>query len=219
MTFILGRHIIGYEVQKVLAAVDWFAKSAPRTPISVYGYGEGGLLSLYSAAADERIESAVVSGYFRNRRRLWEEPIYRNVWNLIPEFEDAQLARLIAPRRLIVEAAPHPNVNGPPPERAGRRGAAPGRITTPPIEEVRAEVRRAGVNVTLIENPGDATLASLLGRPASASVPPAISTDGAGPRQERQFRQLVAHTQALVRTSEVLPNIRKRSLLKGSRGK
>ncbi|MCP5119014.1 MAG: hypothetical protein GY953_50060, partial [bacterium] len=53
MAYEMGRHIIGYEVQKVLAVVDWFERSAPETKIGVIGYGEGGLLALYSAALDE----------------------------------------------------------------------------------------------------------------------------------------------------------------------
>ena len=59
MAFEVGRHIIGYEVQKVLAAVDWFgAENANRT-IAHWsdGYGEGGLLALYSAAIDTRIDA------------------------------------------------------------------------------------------------------------------------------------------------------------------
>ena len=54
MAFEVGRHIIGYEVQKVLAAVDWFTRENKglRLPIGVAGYGEGGLLAFYSAALD-----------------------------------------------------------------------------------------------------------------------------------------------------------------------
>src|SRR5207248_8000647 len=68
--FELGRHIIGYEVQKVLAAVDWFGHDAgtKRLPIGVAGYGEGGLIALYSAAVDQRINAALVSGYFDSRQ-------------------------------------------------------------------------------------------------------------------------------------------------------
>ncbi|MEX2358488.1 MAG: hypothetical protein WEE51_09150, partial [Pirellulaceae bacterium] len=51
--FVLGRHLIGYEVQKVLAAVDCFAERDD-LPIGVIGYGEGGLLSLYAGALDPR---------------------------------------------------------------------------------------------------------------------------------------------------------------------
>src|SRR5207248_3228210 len=74
MAYEMGRHIIGYEVQKVLAAVDWFAKQDARLPVGVYGHGEGGLLALYSAALDERIEAAVVSGFFGKRDDVWQEP-------------------------------------------------------------------------------------------------------------------------------------------------
>ena len=50
MAFEVGRHIIGYEVQKVLAVIGWFALENKRqmAPIGVMGYGEGGLLSLYA---------------------------------------------------------------------------------------------------------------------------------------------------------------------------
>src|SRR5207247_11019528 len=68
----LGRHIIGYEVQKVVAAVDWFVEEESKTPkktlqnpkLGVVGYAEGGLIALYSAAVDTRIDVALVSGYF-----------------------------------------------------------------------------------------------------------------------------------------------------------
>jgi len=56
--FEVGRHVIGYEVQKVLAAVDYFSKGKEKRPIGVIGYGEGGLLALYSAAIDTRIDAA-----------------------------------------------------------------------------------------------------------------------------------------------------------------
>jgi hypothetical protein len=49
MSYELGRHIIGYEVQKVLAVVDWFTRDKGHPPVGVIGYGEGGLLALYAA--------------------------------------------------------------------------------------------------------------------------------------------------------------------------
>src|SRR5207302_1436381 len=52
MAFELGRHIIGYEVQKVLAAVDWFCRDKDHPPVGLFGYGEGGLLAYYAAAVD-----------------------------------------------------------------------------------------------------------------------------------------------------------------------
>ena len=126
MSYEMGRHIIGYEVQKVLAAVDWFARTKDHPPIGVYGYGEGGLLALYSAAVDVRIEAAVVSGYFGPREKLYEEPIYRNVWGLLNEFGDAELIHLIRPRSPERSSIPTFAANPPPAARAGRGGAAPG---------------------------------------------------------------------------------------------
>ncbi|MBI5683780.1 MAG: hypothetical protein HZC54_01740 [Verrucomicrobia bacterium] len=163
--FEMGRHIIGYEVQKVLAAVDWFAgpgsagvppaaadalpkaggrdARAPK-PIGVVGYGEGGLIAFYAAAADTRITATCISGYFKPREDVWREPIYRNVFALLDEFGDAEIASLIAPRPLVVEACAHPEVSGPPAPGKGRAGgAAPGVITTPTISDVEREFDRA----------------------------------------------------------------------------
>ena len=99
--FELGRHLIGYEVQKVLAAVDWFAKEAgDKDPkIGVIGYGEGGMLALYAGALDTRIDATCVSGYFGPRERIWEQPIDRNVFGLLEQFGDAELAAMVAPRK------------------------------------------------------------------------------------------------------------------------
>ncbi len=128
--FEVGRHVIGYEVQKVLSAVDYFADKNQREsniPIVVVGVSEGGLLALYSGAIDTRIDATIVSGYFNSRDNVWEEPIYRNVWNLLTEFGDAELATLIAPRLLYIERAPAvPEVNGP--QQVNRQIAAPGKI-------------------------------------------------------------------------------------------
>ena len=115
----MGRHIIGYEVQKVAAAVDFFAgrerKAVGKKPkIGLAGYGEGGLIAFYAAALDQRVEAALVSGYFDSRQRLWDEPIYRNVFGLLREFGDAEIASLIAPRALVVEYSDAPRVEGPP---------------------------------------------------------------------------------------------------------
>ncbi|MBQ17758.1 MAG: hypothetical protein CMJ65_11600 [Planctomycetaceae bacterium] len=146
--FEMGRHVIGYEVQKVLAAVDLFEQLADRRkiklPIGVAGVGEGGLLALHAAALDPRLRSALVCGYFQDRENLWKEPIYRNVWGLLAEFGDAELAGLVAPRRLVIESCRVPTIDGPPAPRPGRREvAAPGRIehNTPAL--VESEFRRA----------------------------------------------------------------------------
>ena len=124
--FELGRHLIGYEVQKILAGVDWLAQEqqADDPRVVVVGWGEGGMLALYSAALDPRIDVTCVSGYFEPRERIWQTPIDRNVFGLLEQFGDAELATLVAPRTLIVEAAEGPQVTLPrgPRRRTGAVG-------------------------------------------------------------------------------------------------
>src|SRR5437762_647687 len=109
--FHMGKHIIGYEVQKVLSAVDWFKQSNDKDlEIGVAGYCEGGLIAFYSAAVDKRIDAVLVSGYFNSRQKVWDEPIYRNVWGLLTEFGDAEIATLIAPRPIVIEYSSIPDL-------------------------------------------------------------------------------------------------------------
>ena len=146
----LGRHVIGYEVQKMLSVVDYFG-TQPKLPLLVAGLGEGGLIAMYSGAIDERISSVYVWGCFEPREGVWAEPIYRNVFNLLRDFGDAEVASLIGPRPLVVQNLGFPNVQGPPKPKQGEREiAAPGKISKPALEAVKAEVARAKALV-----PGD----------------------------------------------------------------
>jgi dienelactone hydrolase len=217
--FELGRHIIGYEVQKVLAAVDWFAGEAGEegARIGVVGHGEGGLLALCAGALDVRIDATCVSGYFDSRQEVWREPIYRNVFGLLDEFGDAELASLIAPRALIVEVAKGPEVVVPP-----GTGGGPGRLTTPRLESVLGEVKRARALAGGLEPAprlevvvsGDGTgpfgSAGALAATLDALAPglrlaplrsaPTFLLEGFDPgeRLRRQFREIEADTQYLL---------------------
>jgi dienelactone hydrolase len=228
MAYEMGRHVIGYEVQKVLAAVDWFCHDKDHPPVGVIGCGEGGMIALYSGALDDRIQETVVGGYFGPRDSVWEEPIYRNVWGQLREFGDAGIARLILPRRLTVVMDRCVEVAGPPPAGNGRAGAAPGRITCP---SDRAAVRReleaaaqgfttkSGTPAELVAAAGpagerDAVMGFLSrvhadfkpgadGVGAPLSMPKDLRKDfDPAPRQHRQFDQLVKFTQKILRDSE-----------------
>ncbi|MSV29947.1 MAG: hypothetical protein EXQ52_14560 [Bryobacterales bacterium] len=190
MAFEVGRHIIGYEVLKTLAVVNWFERqnAALRVPIRVMGYGEGGLIAFHGAALDERIGSATVSGYFGSRDAVWQEPVYRDVWGLLREFDDVAIAKLIAPRELIVDAGSGPRVDGPPPESPDRKGATPnGKLAPVPVASAEAEAERAGIKI--------ATLKAI---PTKLDL---RKDNDPSSRQERQFRELVAHVQTLVQQS------------------
>jgi dienelactone hydrolase len=155
MAYEMGRHVIGYEVQKVLAAVDWFTREKGHPPVAVIGYQEGGLLALYSAALDRRIHTVVVSSHFGPREGLWREPIYRNVWRLLGEFGDNGLAALISPRPLIIERVAKATFQSPPTPRGGRNGAAPSeilhdpRVPLPPRGQPDA-IRKEGLAYELV---------------------------------------------------------------------
>ncbi len=228
MAYEMGRHVIGYEVQKVLAAVDWLARPPhPRPlspggergelPIEVWGYGEGGLIALYSAAIEPRIKNTYISGYVNNRNDLHKEPIYRNVFGLLKEFGDAELLMLAgAPknaRKVNVEYTKEPNVTGPPTSRKGRAGAAPGslNLTDPKVafleyERFRKMTSFGGRSATVLEATPFADLmdpsidADSLKR---AKVRAERVTDpkelrltaDPEPRQQRQFDDAVAFTQ------------------------
>ncbi len=234
MAFEAGRHIIGLEVQSILAAVDWFERenATRQLPIGVMGYGEGGLLALYSTAIDTRIKAAVVSGYFQPRENVWQEPIYRDVWGLVKEFGDAELAGLVAPRTLIVEASQGPQVTGPPSATDGHLPyACPnGTLKTPPLENVKAEIERARPIFNSLRTEGALQLVvSTDGSGLPGSEPalraflsaldagdlhlslaeaPASTAPGYDPssNMRTQFNELVDFTQALIRKS---PGIRK----------
>jgi len=142
MAFEMGRHVVGYEVQKVLAALD--AEDIADAPVAVVGIGEGGLIAMLAAALDPRIDLCAVCGYFNERENVWREPIYRNIWSQLTEFGDAEIASLIAPRKLIIDAGTVLEVAGPPAVSEGRSGgAAPGRIVAPDRAAAKRESERA----------------------------------------------------------------------------
>ena len=87
------------------------------------GWGEGGMLALYAGALDRRIAAVCTSGYFDSRQNVWQEPLDRNVFGLLEQFGDAELASMIAPRRLVIEAARGPECVVPPGTRR-RAGSA-----------------------------------------------------------------------------------------------
>jgi len=198
--FEMGRTVIGYEIQKALAFIDGFGR---KSLIGVFGVGEGGLLALYAGAVDPRIDVTWVGGYFESRQKAWQEPIYRNLFGLLKEFGDAEIASLIMPRPLIVAAGPAIEIKGPPAPRAGRGGAAPGAWITPAPGESQKEFFR---------------LLELTKGVAQLPVPPRIDLHGfdkplsplkkefepvdAQKRLKRQFDQLVEDTQVLLRRSE-----------------
>lgn len=222
--FELGRHIIGYELQKVFSVLDWFGRNEPLSKLStgVIGYGEGGLLSLYAAAIDNRIDTVCVSGAFGPREDCWKEPLDRNVFGLLREFGAAELAIMVQPRNVMIEASRWPEIH------LLGNGGAPATLTTPTQQAVRDEFRtveqfaeqlgskdRQSKRATGIFDVGDtfcssdtsaAFLSSLtpqdpevfVDRQLTHSIDPA---NYVGARHLRQVEEMDRHNQALLRES------------------
>ena len=224
--FQMGRHLTGYEIEKVRSAVSWFVQQRDDRPVGVIGYGEGGLLALYASAIDERISVAGVSGYFESRQRIWEEPMDRNIFGLLREFGDAEIASLIAPRRLVIEACQGPKL-----KIATRRESAPARLTGPDIGSVRSEFQRAKQLVAGLAKPpvelvvsGDGkgpfgqprflqsflrALGLKIELPPAGHLPRVIHSTDPTARHARQFHEMATFSQRLVDRS---PRVRARFL-------
>lgn len=214
--FQMGRHPLGYEIQAMLAAVDWFEAHSPGSEVTVAGHGEGGRAALYAAALDRRIDHAFVSGAFAPRDRAWAEPIHRNVFGLLPDHGDASVAALVAPRVLLVEHADFPEVKD-----------QKGDLATPSFAEVEREWNGiAGILNAFSAPPsfflteaqkgarGDypsvAGFLQAMGRdPDIDRMPPlALLVDGRAGfdpavRQRRIFLGMEAHVQGLVDASDL----------------
>ncbi len=167
--FELGRHPLGYEVQAVLAAIDWFSEQHPELPIYVAGFGEGGRVALAAAALDDRVSKTMVSGAFTPRSTAWKEPLDRTFFNLLSGFDDAEVAARIAPRYLWIAQAGTPIFKGAPEAKPGQRSAAaPGELAVIPFETVEAEAQRArtlaGERGWLTVLPADVVAAEALSR-------------------------------------------------------
>ena len=136
--FELGRHLIGYEVQKVQAGIDWFQQEADgQRPLGVIGYGEGGMLALYVGAIDERVDVTGVSGFVGSRQTVWQQPLDRNLFGLLTQFGDAEVASLVAPRQLVLDRAAGPQFSLPSGE-----GGAPAELAPQPLTAIEAESAR-----------------------------------------------------------------------------
>lgn len=212
--FHMGRHVIGYEIQTVLAVVDWFVEQPGTLRVGVAGHVEGGLVAFHAAALDPRIDAVLVSGHFDSRQQVWAEPIYRNVWSRLREFGDAELASLVLPRALIIEHSPVPLVTG-----------HKGELHTPAFASVNAEFRRIrvvpespvprvvyGVNevpvgpfseAALTEFAGALGLQTLAPMPAQAPTDRRRSFDPAS-RHQRYLREMEDQVQRLVRRAEAV---------------
>jgi hypothetical protein len=100
MAYPLGRHVLGFEVQMVLAAVDYCA--ARGLPVTVSGQGEGAVVALYSTYLDERIQEGRV-GPLPD-----PAPVWRNIWKGAGEPASSGIKRVgAAPESKLAASEAH----------------------------------------------------------------------------------------------------------------
>ena len=175
---------------------------------------------MYSAAIDPRIDAALVSGYFDRRQNVWREPIDRNVWSLLREFGDAEIAGLIVPRGLVIESAGGtPPVDAKKNDRLEAYPTGKGELPMPQLESVLAEVDRVAlggkfVKPTLVASDAgpfsdDAVsrLTTMLGVKSLAPRSNEKLTDrrtafDAAARHLRYVKELEGHVQRLLQRSD-----------------
>lgn len=214
----MGRTPTGYEVVKAQAAIDNLLAKAPRLPVALVGHGEGGRIALYAGALDSRVSGTLVCGVFGPRESMWKDPIDRNLWGILLEHGDAQVADLFGDRGLVIESAEAPSWAGPTPNAKGSQ-AAPGMAETVSLEATKREFagsvrsRKPNGNSDLVGSgegpPGSADALARLAHHLKIKLPDSgtFPWEIKGPlpdrvaRQKCQLEELLSHVDRLWRAS------------------
>lgn len=141
--FEMGQHPLGYEIDGVRTLVDWMKRTKPDAPIGIFGLGDGGRVALLAGALDTRFDAVGVCGAFGPRQKMWDEPIDHNIWGYLDEFGDAEVATLVAPRRLILDLGQTQHYVVPSPPRGVKQAGAPGNLHVFAEAEAKSELNRA----------------------------------------------------------------------------
>lgn len=106
---LVGRTLLGMRVWDVMRTLDYIETRSEETTgkVGCIGLSGGGTTTLYAAAVEPRITAAVVSGAFSSFRSSIMSTIHCDcnyVPGILQYVEMADLAALIAPRALLIEA-------------------------------------------------------------------------------------------------------------------
>lgn len=104
-----GRTLAGMRVFEAIRAIDYIQSRPDVDPdkIGVFGFSGGGLVAAYTSALDERIKATALCSWvntFAGSILAMRHCIDNYLPGILREAEQPELAGLIAPRRLFVEA-------------------------------------------------------------------------------------------------------------------
>jgi len=106
---LLGQTMIGWRVYDVMRTIDWIATrpELDAARVGCMGISGGGTCTLFSAALDQRIRAAMVSGYLNTFRECIMS-VSHCIDNYVPGIlnwaEQYDVAGLVAPRPLFAES-------------------------------------------------------------------------------------------------------------------
>jgi dienelactone hydrolase len=107
--FLLGKTLAGIRVKDVQALIDWVSsqKDFDLDHLACMGLSGGGMMTMYTAALDERIHRALIAGYLCEAASSIL-PIRHCSCNFVPDLyrwmDFPEITSLIAPRLLIVQS-------------------------------------------------------------------------------------------------------------------
>jgi hypothetical protein len=101
----VGSSITAVEVYGITRILDYFETRDDVSSFGMVGLSYGGFYTLYTAAADTRIQSAISCSFFNKREAVnWSD------WTWFQSgerFDDAEVACLVYPRKLCIEIGDH----------------------------------------------------------------------------------------------------------------
>ena len=97
----VGSSITAVEVYGITRILDYFEAQPYVGKFGMVGLSYGGFYTLFTAAAEPRIQSAISSGFFNQRERYpWPDFTWQNS---AEKFDDAEIACLVYPRRIHLQ--------------------------------------------------------------------------------------------------------------------
>ncbi len=99
----VGGSLASFEITKIRKTLSWLLanKNIDETKVGMCGLSYGGFYTLMTTAADTRIKTCLSIAQFNDRIKYnWHDWVW---FNSAGKFMDSEIARLVCPRKLIVQ--------------------------------------------------------------------------------------------------------------------
>ena len=104
----LGSSITAVEIFGIQRVIDYFEAQDYVSTFGMVGLSYGGFYTLFTAAVEPRIKSAVSSSFFNSREKVsWADWTWKD---LLYKFNEAEVACLVYPRKLYLAMGTRDNL-------------------------------------------------------------------------------------------------------------